>query len=63
MLYVTFLKICLFSEAGKQPLSKKTKKTNVYNEVEENDSIFVKLLKTSGLILKRGEGQNQLGKF
>ncbi|XP_073087120.1 Fanconi anemia group D2 protein isoform X3 [Manis javanica] len=48
------------SKAGKQPLSKKTKKTNVYNEVEENDSIFVKLLKTSGLILKRGEGQNQL---
>ncbi|KAK2490093.1 hypothetical protein MC885_017862 [Smutsia gigantea] len=48
------------SKTGKQPLSKKTKKTNVYNEVEENDSVFVKLLKTSGLILKRGESQNQL---
>uniref|UniRef100_A0A452UX89 FA complementation group D2 n=1 Tax=Ursus maritimus TaxID=29073 RepID=A0A452UX89_URSMA len=44
----------------KQPLSKKTKKSHVHNEVEENDSVFVKLLKTSGVILKTGESQNQL---
>ncbi|KAM5315181.1 Fanconi anemia group D2 protein [Glossophaga mutica] len=48
------------SNTSKQPLSKKTKKSHVYNEVEENDSAFVKLLKTSGIILKRGESQNQL---
>ncbi|XP_036911502.1 Fanconi anemia group D2 protein isoform X1 [Sturnira hondurensis] len=48
------------SNTSKQPLSKKTKKSQVYNEVEENDSAFVKLLKTSGIILKRGESQNQL---
>ncbi|XP_045848348.1 Fanconi anemia group D2 protein isoform X3 [Meles meles] len=48
------------SKARKQPLSKKTKKSHVHNEVEENDSIFVKLLKTSGVILKTGESQNQL---
>ncbi|KAF3828925.1 hypothetical protein GH733_003189, partial [Mirounga leonina] len=46
--------------ARKQPLSKKTKKSHVHNEVEENDSVFVKLLKTSGVILKTGESQNQL---
>uniref|UniRef100_A0A2K6AWF3 FA complementation group D2 n=1 Tax=Macaca nemestrina TaxID=9545 RepID=A0A2K6AWF3_MACNE len=44
----------------KQPLSKKTKKSHIANEVEENDSIFVKLLKISGIILKTGENQNQL---
>ncbi|XP_054451289.1 Fanconi anemia group D2 protein isoform X2 [Pteronotus mesoamericanus] len=48
------------SNTRKQPLSKKTKKFHVYNEVEENDSAFAKLLKTSGIILKRGERQNQL---
>ncbi|XP_058420723.1 Fanconi anemia group D2 protein isoform X5 [Diceros bicornis minor] len=48
------------SQAGKQPLSKKTKKSRVHNEVEENDSVFVKLLKTSGIILKTGKSQNQL---
>ncbi|XP_064448548.1 Fanconi anemia group D2 protein isoform X3 [Mirounga angustirostris] len=48
------------SKARKQPLSKKTKKSHVHNEVEENDSVFVKLLKTSGVILKTGESQNQL---
>lgn len=48
------------SNSRKQPLSKKTKKSHVYNEVEENDSTFVKLLKTSGVILKTGESQNQL---
>lgn len=48
------------SETRKQPLSKKTKKFHVHNEVEENDSVFVKLLKTAGLILKTGESQNQL---
>ncbi|XP_059017687.1 Fanconi anemia group D2 protein isoform X2 [Mustela lutreola] len=48
------------SKARKQPLSKKTKKSHVHNEVEENDSIFLKLLKTSGVILKTGESQNQL---
>ncbi|XP_070289758.1 Fanconi anemia group D2 protein isoform X2 [Myotis yumanensis] len=48
------------SDARKQPPSKKTKKTHVYYEVEENDSAFIKLLKTSGIILKTGESQNQL---
>ncbi|KAL4684398.1 hypothetical protein H8959_022092 [Pygathrix nigripes] len=47
-------------ETRKQPLSKKTKKSHIANEVEENDSIFVKLLKISGIILKTGENQNQL---
>ncbi|CAD7684900.1 unnamed protein product [Nyctereutes procyonoides] len=47
------------SKARKQPLSKKTKKSHVRDEVEENDSVFVKLLKTSGVILKT-ESQNQL---
>ncbi|KAM7063670.1 Fanconi anemia group D2 protein [Molossus nigricans] len=48
------------SNARKQPLSKKTKKSHTYNEVEENDNAFVKFLKTSGIILKTGESQNQL---
>ncbi|XP_054537442.1 Fanconi anemia group D2 protein isoform X9 [Pan troglodytes] len=48
------------SKTRKQPLSKKTKKSHIANEVEENDSIFVKLLKVSGIILKTGESQNQL---
>uniref|UniRef100_A0A8C3YVJ9 FA complementation group D2 n=1 Tax=Catagonus wagneri TaxID=51154 RepID=A0A8C3YVJ9_9CETA len=48
------------SKTRKQPLSKKTKTFHIHSEVEENDSIFVKLLKTSGLILKTGESQNQL---
>ncbi|XP_058933612.1 Fanconi anemia group D2 protein isoform X2 [Kogia breviceps] len=48
------------SKARKQPHSKKTKKSHVHNEVEENDSVFVKLLKTSGITLKTGESQNQL---
>ncbi|XP_014703630.3 Fanconi anemia group D2 protein isoform X1 [Equus asinus] len=48
------------SQARKQPLSKKTKKSRVHSEVEENDSVFVKLLKTSGIILKTGESQHQL---
>ncbi|XP_010840409.1 PREDICTED: Fanconi anemia group D2 protein isoform X3 [Bison bison bison] len=48
------------SEARKQPLSKKTKKSHVHNEVEENDSVFVKFLKASGITLKTGESQNQL---
>ncbi|OWK02410.1 FANCD2 [Cervus elaphus hippelaphus] len=47
-------------EARKQPLSKKTKKSHLHNEVEENDSVFVKFLKTSGITLKTGESQNQL---
>lgn len=48
------------SNTRKQPPSRKTKKSRVQNEVEENDSIFVKLLKTSGIILKTRESQNQL---
>ncbi|GAB5568276.1 Fanconi anemia group D2 protein isoform X4 [Prionailurus iriomotensis] len=48
------------SKASKQPLSKKTKKSHIHNEVEENDNVFIKLLKTSGVILKTGESQNQL---
>ncbi|XP_025777006.1 Fanconi anemia group D2 protein [Puma concolor] len=52
----------LTEEASKasQPLSKKTKKSHIHNEVEENDNVFIKLLKTSGVILKTGESQNQL---
>ncbi|KAF6312819.1 FA complementation group D2 [Rhinolophus ferrumequinum] len=48
------------SNARKQPLSRKTKKSRVQNEVEENDSVFLKFLKTSGIILKTKESQNQL---
>ncbi|XP_074260905.1 Fanconi anemia group D2 protein isoform X3 [Saimiri boliviensis] len=48
------------SKTRNQSLSKKTKKSQVLNEVEENDSIFVNFLKTSGIILKTGESQNQL---
>lgn len=45
----------------KQPLSKLARKSYDSHEVEENGSIFVRLLKTSGLTLKTGENQNQLG--
>ncbi|XP_060036709.1 Fanconi anemia group D2 protein isoform X2 [Erinaceus europaeus] len=45
---------------GRQPLSKRAKKSRIHNEVEEHDSVFVKLLKTSGLSLRTGESQNQL---
>ncbi|ELK07869.1 Fanconi anemia group D2 protein isoform X1 [Pteropus alecto] len=48
------------SNARKPPLSKKTKKSHVHNEVDENNNVFIKLLKTSGIILKTGENQNQL---
>ncbi|XP_062970620.1 Fanconi anemia group D2 protein isoform X2 [Cynocephalus volans] len=48
------------SKARKQPLSRRTKESHVPNEVEENDSVFVRLLKTSGIILRTGESQNQL---
>lgn len=48
------------SKAKKQQLAKKTKKSHVSDEAEENNNVFVKLLKTSGLILKTGENQNQL---
>ncbi|KAM4800020.1 Fanconi anemia group D2 protein isoform 2-T2 [Urocitellus parryii] len=48
------------SRARKKSLSKKTKESFASNEVEENDSVFVRLLKTSGLVLKTGENQNQL---
>ncbi|KAB0390483.1 hypothetical protein E2I00_000796, partial [Balaenoptera physalus] len=53
-------RLARYGQARKQPLSKKTKKSHVHNEVEENDSVFVKLLKTSGITLKTGESQNQL---
>nr|XP_044989737.1 Fanconi anemia group D2 protein [Jaculus jaculus] len=45
----------------KQPISKKAKNSHIPNEIEENDSVFKRLVKTSGLILKTGENQNQLG--
>ncbi|KAL1789570.1 Fanconi anemia group D2 protein [Sigmodon hispidus] len=48
-------------EIMKQPLSKLAKKSHDAHEVEENGSVFVRLLKTSGLTLKTGENQNQLG--
>ncbi|XP_012587637.1 PREDICTED: Fanconi anemia group D2 protein [Condylura cristata] len=44
------------SEARKQ----RTSKPLAHSEVEENDSVFIKLLKTSGVTLKTGESQNQL---
>ncbi|XP_007652032.1 Fanconi anemia group D2 protein isoform X3 [Cricetulus griseus] len=49
------------SKIMKQPLSKLARKSYDSHEVEENGSIFVRLLKTSGLTLKTGENQNQLG--
>lgn len=49
------------SKIMKQPLSKLAKKSHDSHEVEENGSVFVRLLKTSGLTLKTGENQNQLG--
>ncbi|KAG3295077.1 Fanconi anemia complementation group D2 [Ictidomys tridecemlineatus] len=48
------------SRTRKKSLSKKTKESYASNEVEENDNVFVRLLKTSGLVLKTGENQNQL---
>ncbi|XP_052030517.1 Fanconi anemia group D2 protein isoform X2 [Apodemus sylvaticus] len=45
----------------KPPLSKLAKKSDDSHEVEENGSVFVRLLKASGLTLKTGENQNQLG--
>lgn len=49
------------SKIMKQSLSKLAKKSHDSHEVEENGSIFVRLLKASGLTLKTGENQNQLG--
>uniref|UniRef100_Q80V62-2 Isoform 2 of Fanconi anemia group D2 protein homolog n=1 Tax=Mus musculus TaxID=10090 RepID=Q80V62-2 len=52
----------LTEDASKtMPLSKLAKKSHNSHEVEENGSVFVKLLKASGLTLKTGENQNQLG--
>ncbi|XP_048212183.1 Fanconi anemia group D2 protein isoform X2 [Perognathus longimembris pacificus] len=48
------------SEDRMQPLSKTIKKSHASNQVEENDTVFVRLLKTSGLTLKTGQNQNQL---
>ncbi|XP_075406569.1 Fanconi anemia group D2 protein isoform X1 [Tenrec ecaudatus] len=48
------------SKARKLPPFKKTKRSHVHNEAEENDSVFLELLKASGIILKTGESQNQL---
>ncbi|XP_012865797.1 PREDICTED: Fanconi anemia group D2 protein [Dipodomys ordii] len=48
------------SEDKMQPLTKTIKKSHAPNQVEENDTVFVRLLKTSGLILKTGQNQNQL---
>ena len=52
----------LFVFPETMPLSKLAKKSHNSHEVEENGSVFVKLLKASGLTLKTGENQNQLGK-
>ncbi|XP_051011046.1 Fanconi anemia group D2 protein [Acomys russatus] len=49
------------SKIMKQPLSKLAKKSHDSHEVEENGSVFVRLLKMSGLTLRTGENQNQLG--
>ncbi|KAM6216156.1 Fanconi anemia group D2 protein [Rhynchocyon petersi] len=40
--------------------AKKAKKSHVHNEVKENGNVFIELTKTSGIILKTGESQNQL---
>ncbi|KAG8516892.1 Fanconi anemia group D2 protein, partial [Galemys pyrenaicus] len=48
--------VVIMKKARKQ----RTKKTLAQNEVEENDSVFVQLLKESGVTLKTGESQNQL---
>ncbi|KAM5281086.1 Fanconi anemia group D2 protein [Ctenodactylus gundi] len=48
------------SKARKQQLSKKMKKSYASDEVDENGSVFVSLLKISGFILKTGANQNQL---
>lgn len=57
--------MCLFVSPAimKPPLSKLAKKSDDSHEVEENGSVFVRLLKASGLTLKTGENQNQLGKI
>lgn len=52
----------VFPEIMKQPLSKLAKKSCGSHEVEENGSVFVRLLKASGLTLKTEDNQNQLGK-
>ncbi|XP_074054698.1 Fanconi anemia group D2 protein isoform X2 [Macrotis lagotis] len=44
----------------KNEVSKKPRKSLPRNEVVENDSAFIKLLKTAGITLKTGERQNQL---
>ncbi|XP_027719829.1 Fanconi anemia group D2 protein isoform X2 [Vombatus ursinus] len=44
----------------KNEVNKKPRKSLVQDEVIENDSAFVKLLKTAGVTLKTGEKQNQL---
>ncbi|XP_076796386.1 Fanconi anemia group D2 protein isoform X2 [Arvicanthis niloticus] len=49
------------SKIMKQPLSKMAKKSHDSHEAEDNGSVFVRLLKASGLTLKTGENQNQLG--
>lgn len=49
------------SKIMKQPFSKLAKKSCGSHEVEENGSVFVRLLKASGLTLKTGDNQNQLG--
>ncbi|XP_036594062.1 Fanconi anemia group D2 protein [Trichosurus vulpecula] len=44
----------------KNEVNKKPRKSLAQDEVVENDSAFVKLLKTAGVTLKTGERQNQL---
>lgn len=46
--------------SSRKPFSKTTEKLRAQKEDEQNDSVFVTLLKTSGLTLKTGENQNQL---
>ncbi|XP_044512777.1 Fanconi anemia group D2 protein [Gracilinanus agilis] len=48
------------SKTKKNEMSKKPRKLLPQDEVVENDSAFVKLLKTAGVTLKTGERQNQL---
>ncbi|XP_051687810.2 Fanconi anemia group D2 protein isoform X3 [Oryctolagus cuniculus] len=48
------------TKAREKQLSKKTKKSQAPGEVEDNDNVFVRLLKISGIFLKTGESQNQL---
>lgn len=51
-----------FSE-GMEQLSKKTKTFLATEKADDSDSVFVRLLKTAGVLLKPGQRQLQLGNY